>query len=85
MGLGAVWARWLSGLIGCEWMRVQIEASCLTHLNKPMINVPSTPTPSLAQEALVAQKYLNSVRLRRTDNHRPVTIPRSRITLELQF
>ena len=44
--LGAVWARWLSGLIGCEWVR-QVEAGCLTYLNKPMINASTTPTPSL--------------------------------------
>jgi len=41
--LVAVWVRQLSGLIGREWVRVQVEAGHLTHPNKPTTNVPATP------------------------------------------
>jgi len=43
VGLVAVWVRQLSGLIGREWVRVQVEAGHLTHPNKPTTNVPATP------------------------------------------
>jgi len=42
-GFGCCLGQAVVGLVECEWMKVQVEAGHLTHLNRPTIGVPTTP------------------------------------------